>query len=51
MGYFHRDLCIENIFIINGKNIKIGNFYNAKEMTAKSPYTDYITTRWYRAPE
>jgi len=27
----HRDLCLENIFINDGINIKIGNFYSAKE--------------------
>lgn len=51
MGFFHRDLCLENIFINDGRNIKIGNFYTARESNAKPALTDYITTRWYRAPE
>ena len=50
-GYFHRDLSVENIFINEGRDIKIGSFFAAKEINAKPPLTDYITTRWYRAPE
>ena len=51
LGYMHRDLCLENIFINEGMNIKIGNFYSAREQNSRPPLTDYITTRWYRAPE
>ena len=51
VGYFHRDLTLENIYIDNQNNIKIGHFNNAREINARPPLTDYISTRWYRAPE
>ena len=47
----HRDLSLENIYINGGQHIKIGNFHSSKDLKAKPPMTDYITTRWYRAPE
>ncbi len=47
----HRDLCLENVLINEGQVIKIGNFFTARELSAKPPLTDYVTTRWYRAPE
>lgn len=31
--------------------IKIADFGLAREMNSKSPYTTYVSTRWYRAPE
>ncbi|KAF1984685.1 meiosis induction protein kinase-like protein [Aulographum hederae CBS 113979] len=31
--------------------IKIADFGLAREMHSKSPYTTYVSTRWYRAPE
>ncbi|RIA93175.1 kinase-like domain-containing protein, partial [Glomus cerebriforme] len=31
--------------------VKIGDFGLAREIKSKSPYTDYVSTRWYRAPE
>ncbi|XP_021893050.1 cyclin-dependent kinase F-4-like [Carica papaya] len=49
-GYFHRDLKPENLLATNGK-IKIGDFGLAKEISSQPPYTDYVATRWYRAPE
>ncbi len=53
-GYMHRDLKPENIFI-NESNlqIKIGDFGVAKEIPKYKniPLTDYVCTRWYRAPE
>lgn len=50
-GYFHRDLTLENSYIDKDNNIKIGHFNNAREINARPPLTDYISTRWYRAPE
>ncbi|GJY48600.1 cyclin-dependent kinase F-4-like protein [Tanacetum coccineum] len=48
-GYFHRDLKPDNI-LVNQDAIKIGDLSLAREMN-DCAYTDYVTTRWYRAPE
>nr|GEV84425.1 cyclin-dependent kinase F-4-like [Tanacetum cinerariifolium] len=48
-GYFHRDLKPDNI-LVNQDVIKIGDLGSAREMN-DCVYTDYVTTRWYRAPE
>ncbi|CAL9125085.1 unnamed protein product [Musa acuminata var. zebrina] len=49
-GYFHRDLKPENILVT--KNIlKIADFGLAREASSKPPFTEYVSTRWYRAPE
>ena len=31
--------------------IKLTDFGLAREMKSKPPYTEYVSTRWYRAPE
>ena len=49
-GFFHRDLKPENILYSKGE-IKIGDFGLAREIRSRPPYTDYVATRWYRAPE
>ena len=49
-GFFHRDLKPENILYSKGI-IKIGDFGLAREIRSRPPYTDYVATRWYRAPE
>ncbi|PIA35925.1 hypothetical protein AQUCO_03400071v1 [Aquilegia coerulea] len=49
-GYFHRDLKPENLLVTND-TIKIADFGLAREVSSKPPYTDYVSTRWYRAPE
>lgn len=49
-GFFHRDLKLENILMFEGK-VKIADFGLAREIRSKPPYTDYVSTRWYRAPE
>lgn len=51
LGYFHRDITLENIYIDSENSIKISHFNNAREINARPPLTDYISTRWYRAPE
>ncbi|KAJ9537120.1 hypothetical protein OSB04_029853 [Centaurea solstitialis] len=49
-GYFHRDLKPEN-FLVSKDVIKIADFGLAREIISKPPYTEYVSTRWYRAPE
>lgn len=49
-GYFHRDLKPENLLVTNDI-IKIADFGLARELSSVPPFTDYVSTRWYRAPE
>ena len=49
-GFFHRDLKPENLLVKNDL-VKIADFGLAREVRSKPPYTDYVSTRWYRAPE
>nr|XP_043631049.1 cyclin-dependent kinase F-4 [Erigeron canadensis] len=49
-GYFHRDLKPEN-FLVSKDVIKIADFGLAREIISQPPYTEYVSTRWYRAPE
>ncbi|KAL3531072.1 hypothetical protein ACH5RR_010394 [Cinchona calisaya] len=49
-GYFHRDLKPENLLVTNNV-IKIADFGLAREVSSLPPFTDYVSTRWYRAPE
>lgn len=49
-GYFHRDMKPENL-LISGDTVKLADFGLAREIRARPPFTDYVSTRWYRAPE
>jgi len=49
-GFFHRDMKPENL-MIHKDMVKIADFGLAREIRSRPPYTDYISTRWYRAPE
>ena len=49
-GIFHRDIKPENI-LIKGNLVKLADLGSCKGKHSPSPYTDYISTRWYRAPE
>ncbi|OMO87895.1 hypothetical protein CCACVL1_08707 [Corchorus capsularis] len=49
-GYFHRDLKPENL-LVTKDIIKIADFGLAREINSHPPYTEYVSTRWYRAPE
>lgn len=49
-GYFHRDIKPENILVKNDV-VKIADLGLAREISSSPPYTDYVSTRWYRAPE
>ncbi|KAK9880947.1 hypothetical protein WA026_013273 [Henosepilachna vigintioctopunctata] len=50
-GFFHRDLKPENILCSGPELLKIADFGLVREIRSRPPYTDYVSTRWYRAPE
>ncbi|KAG2485704.1 hypothetical protein HYH03_015589 [Edaphochlamys debaryana] len=49
-GFFHRDMKPENL-LASKDSVKIADFGLAREIRSRPPYTDYVSTRWYRAPE
>jgi serine/threonine protein kinase len=51
-GFLHRDLKPENVLCdAQGSTLKLGDLGLAREIRSRPPYTDYVATRWYRAPE
>lgn len=49
-GFMHRDLKPENL-LTKGDLVKVADFGLAKEIRSRPPFTEYVSTRWYRAPE
>mmetsp|Transcript_4312 Transcript_4312/g.6634 ORF Transcript_4312/g.6634 Transcript_4312/m.6634 type:complete len:571 (-) Transcript_4312:7-1719(-) len=49
-GIFHRDIKPENVLIAE-EGLKLADFGSCRGIYSKQPYTEYISTRWYRAPE
>ncbi|KAH0575955.1 Long-flagella protein, kinase, CMGC RCK [Spironucleus salmonicida] len=52
--FFHRDIKPENFLMKKYGNafvLKLADFGSATEKTNAPPLTEYISTRWYRAPE
>lgn len=48
----HRDIKPDNLLINTSDNsLKLCDFGSACKMSGKGPLTDYVATRWYRAPE
>jgi len=54
-GFFHRDIKPENLLCagtsVSDAVVKICDFGQAREVRSRPPYTEYVSTRWYRAPE
>ncbi|KAF3648016.1 Serine/threonine-protein kinase MAK [Capsicum annuum] len=44
------DGCAENL-LVSKDIIKVADFGLAREINSQPPYTEYVSTRWYRAPE
>ena len=49
-GIFHRDIKPENI-LMTADQIKLADLGSCKGIYSEQPFTEYISTRWYRAPE
>ena len=49
-GIFHRDIKPENVLLAE-ENLKLADFGSCRGIYSKQPYTEYISTRWYRPPE
>jgi len=53
-GVFHRDIKPENILVnerSRGPEVRLGDLGSVRGVHSARPYTEYISTRWYRAPE
>lgn len=52
MNIFHRDIKPENCMIDrNTLAVKLVDFGSTRSADTRGPYTEYVSTRWYRAPE
>ncbi|CAL4111675.1 unnamed protein product, partial [Meganyctiphanes norvegica] len=47
----HRDVKPENILLTKDGVVKLCDFGFARMLSPEENYTDYVATRWYRAPE
>jgi len=49
-GIFHRDVKPENL-LLRDEEITLADLGSCRGIYSRQPYTEYISTRWYRAPE
>ncbi|KAA6376816.1 MAG: putative MAPK/MAK/MRK overlapping kinase [Streblomastix strix] len=49
-GIFHRDIKPENVLVTDDL-AKLADFGSCRGIYTKQPFSEYISTRWYRAPE
>lgn len=50
-GVIHRDIKPENIMLSKNGVLKLCDFGSGRNILSNTPYSDYVSTRWYRAPE
>ncbi|CBH14449.1 protein kinase, putative [Trypanosoma brucei gambiense DAL972] len=50
-GIFHRDIKPENILLREDGTLKLADFGSCRGLHVSQPLTEYVSTRWYRAPE
>lgn len=49
---FHRDVKPENCMVNKATlELKLCDFGSTRQTSTSGPYTEYVSTRWYRAPE
>jgi len=41
----------EENLLASKDTVKVADYGLAREIRSRPPYTDYVSTRWYRAPE
>ena len=49
--WMHRDLKPENFLLSEDGQLKLADFGLAKPVGQGGTQTEYVSTRWYRAPE
>jgi cyclin-dependent kinase-like len=50
-GVFHRDIKPENLMLSRNGVVKICDLGSARLLNNPQPMSEYVSTRWYRAPE